>query len=354
MQMRRIKLDRIASSTRNAQLRREAMIGDEMICREGYILAVRVLKNKFAYDTIEDVTGRMIKIKAGDVLAGVLGYRRALRGYAGIVPETLAVGDTLHVLNLGGVLGRCTAGNPELGDPFEVEVLGAVLSFPAVGDRIGSPAHIYTSSVEPVDKLSDVPPVVYVAGTSMNSGKTFAATELVRMLSKQGLRVAACKLTGVSLMRDTLSMSDAGAVDVIDFTQAGVASTRDTQILPVARGMIQHLATSAPDLIVAELGDGILGEYGVADILGDSELMGCATCHIVCASDPVAAYGAYQIYRERFGLPIHLISGPVTDNAVGVDFIREKIGVPAANARHDIDRLVQCVADILQKNGESQ
>ena len=199
--MRRLKLDRIASSTRNAQLRREVVVGDELIAREGYILAVRVLQNKFAYDTVEDVTGRMIKVKAGDILAGVLGYRRALRGYAGIVPDELAVGDKLHILNLGGVLGICTAGNPELGPPFEVEVLGAVLTFPDMGDRVGEPAHIYTTSILPSDSLNNLPPLIMIAGTSMNSGKTFAATELVRVLSKQGRNVAACKLTGVSLMR---------------------------------------------------------------------------------------------------------------------------------------------------------
>ena len=45
----------------------------------------------------------------------------------------------------------------------------------------------------------------------MNAGKTVAATELVRGLARSGVRVAAVKLTGVSLMRDTLSMLDAGA-----------------------------------------------------------------------------------------------------------------------------------------------
>ena len=40
----------------------------------------------------------------------------------------IAAGDTIEVLNLGGVLGRCTAGNPDLGPPFTAEVLGAVLT----------------------------------------------------------------------------------------------------------------------------------------------------------------------------------------------------------------------------------
>jgi len=105
MRTSRVRLDRIASSTRNARLEREVIVGDRIEAREGYVLAVRLLNDKSAYNCIEDPTGRMIRLHRGDVLAGTLGTRRALRGYAGTVPETIAVGDRLHVLNLGGVLG---------------------------------------------------------------------------------------------------------------------------------------------------------------------------------------------------------------------------------------------------------
>src|SRR5690606_40278216 len=70
------------------------------------------------------------------------------------------------------------------------------------------------------DWSSDVCSSDLVAGTCMNAGKTVAATELVRGLSRGGLRVAALKLTGVSLMRDALSMRDAGAVAAFTFNDA--------------------------------------------------------------------------------------------------------------------------------------
>ena len=108
----RVRLDRIASSTRNAHLGEEVIVGDEIIAAEGYVLAVRILEDKPTYNTVEDLTGRMVPLRAGDVLAGTLGARRALRGYAGEVPAHLAIGDSVHVLNLGGILGRCTSVNP--------------------------------------------------------------------------------------------------------------------------------------------------------------------------------------------------------------------------------------------------
>jgi hypothetical protein len=339
----RVRLDRIASATRNAALSPEVIVGDEIVPAEGYVLAVRILEDKATYNTVEDVTGRMLSLRAGDVLAGVLGTRRALRGYAGVVPSHLAVGDAIEVLNLGGILGRCTSVTPDIGPPFRAEVLGAILAFPALGDRVGRPAHIRDHAVPPADVLDSRVPVVYVAGTCMNAGKTVAATELVRGLARGGLRVAAAKLTGVSLMRDALAMLDAGAVAALTFNDVGIASTHPGITVSTAKGIFNRLAGSKPDVIVAELGDGILGEYGVQDILHDAELMSVGAAYVMAAPDPVACWGAAELMQREFALPITAITGPATDNEVGQVYITGGLGLPAHNARRDPAGLVAAV-----------
>ena len=346
----RVRLDRIASSTRNARLAADVIVGEEIVAAEGYVLAVRILEDKSAYNTVEDLSGRMVSLRSGDVLAGTLGSRRALRGYAGMVPARLAVGDVINVLNLGGILGRCTSSNPDIGPPFRAEVLGAILAFPDLGDRIGHPATIADGAVPPADTLECAIPVVYVSGTCMNAGKTVAATELVRGLSRAGFRVAACKLTGVSLMRDTLSMLDAGAVAALTFNDAGAASTHAGMTVPVARGLLNRLAkerTARPDVIVAELGDGILGEYGVQDILLDDGLMALGAAHVVAAPDPVGCWGAQQLFAHQFRRPIACFTGPATDNQVGRDYVEGQLGLPAHNALRDAPGLVGVVREAL-------
>ncbi|HET9132986.1 MAG TPA: hypothetical protein VFN90_01660 [Gemmatimonadales bacterium] len=346
----RVKLDRIASSTRNAALTDEVIVGDEIVSAEGYILAIRLLEDKSTYNVLEDVSGRMVSLRAGDVMAGVLGSRRALRGYAGEVPPVLAVGDTIEVLNLGGILGRCTSVNPDIGPPFKAEVLGAVLAFPELGDRIGRPAHIRDRAIPPAETLSCDVPIVFVAGTCMNAGKTVAATELVRGLARSGLRVGAVKLTGVSLMRDALSMRDAGAVAALTFNDAGAASTHAGMTVPVARGILNRMTEPRgprPDVIVAELGDGILGEYGVQDILRAKDLMALGAAFVMAAPDPVGCWGARELMRDEFELPITAITGPATDNAVGSDYITAMLGLPAHNARRDAAGLVARVREAL-------
>ncbi len=135
-------LDKIASVTRNCGLKREVRVAAEIPCEEGVVVAVRVLNDKSTYNQLELPSGRMAQVKRGDVVAGVLGHRHALFGYSGRLPERLAAGDRVHLLNLGGVLGLCESVNPDLGRPFDCEVLGAVLEFPFLGERIGRPARI--------------------------------------------------------------------------------------------------------------------------------------------------------------------------------------------------------------------
>ncbi len=309
---------------------------------------MRLLTDKSTYNEVEDLSGRMVALRAGDVLAGTLGVEaaRAARLPPARCRHRSPWGDVINVLNLGGILGKCTSQNPESGAPFDVEVLGAVLALPELGDRGGRPAHSRDRAVPPADVLHCDIPVVYVAGTCMNAGKTVAATELVRGLTRAGHRVAAVKLTGVSLMRDALSMQDAGAVSALTFNDAGAASTHAGMTVPVARGLLNRLVDprgARPDVIVAELGDGILGEYGVQDILRAPDLMSLGAAFVMAAPDPVACWGAQRLMREEFHLPITAITGPATDNEVGRKYIGEELLLPAHNARRDAAGLVAAV-----------
>lgn len=340
----RLWVDKIASSTRNVPLRRDVRVAEQIVAQEGYILAGRIHGEKTTYNQLEDIYGRMVTLHDGDVIAGVLGHRNALHGYSGFVPEQVAVGDRLQVLNLGGVIGKCTSQNPDVGRPFDFEVLGAIQVFPDFEDRSGVPAHIGMNAIKLERNGLPSVPVIYVAGTCMSSGKTSAACQLIRQLDTRGLTIGGCKLTGVSLRRDTLQMMDYGAKWAVSFTDAGIVSTRTETALPVAHGLIRHLAHLGADVIVAELGDGIFGEYGVAEILSDRDLMGLASVIVMCANDPVGAWGAQRAMQERWGLAIDVISGPATDNAVGTRFVRQQLQIEAINARTNGAQLGEFVA----------
>lgn len=333
--MRPLLLDKIASVTLNCDLRREVRVADTYPCREGDVIAVRLLTSKSNYNQLELATGRMSTLKQGDLLAGALGHRNAVQGYAGSIPKTLKTGDRINLLNMGGVLGDCHSWSPIVGPPHECEVIGSILSFPALGQRKGSPANIAAGLPNLDRKLaSELPPILAVAGTCMNSGKTEACLTIIQQLVRRGMRVSALKATGVSLRRDVLAMQDAGATEIRVFTDLGTVTTQATNAPSLAKTMINQLAINRPDMIVMELGDGLIGDYGVRAILDDPELRDAMGHFVLAATDPVAAWGGVTILRDRHGINPSIVTGPATDNVAGISVVERETGISALNARH--------------------
>ena len=69
---------------------------------------------------------------------------------------------------------------------------------------------------------------------------------------------------------------------------------------------------------------------------------------MLSANDPVAAWGGVKLLREKFGIEPAVVTGPATDNAVGVNIIRDQFGVPAFNAITDGAALGDCVIEALK------
>ncbi len=329
----------VASGTGPCGLTHALSVSPYVVAEEGYCLAVRALESKEGYNQIEGADGVFRTTVRGDVLAAVLGERQALKGYSGRIPRQIAPGDTLHVLNMGGIVGRCTSDHPDLGPALRVEVLGAVVG------ADGRHARIQDHAIEAAEHLAHAAPLVMVSGTAMNTGKTYAAARLVAGLTARGLRVAAAKLTGASLMRDVRAMEAAGAVAVATFTEAGVVASTGRDMVPVAKGIVAHLDRQAPDVMVLELGDGIIGPYGVDDILQDMELQRLTAAHVLAATDLAGAWAADQLFRTRYRSGLAAVVGPATDTEVGRRYIQNTLGVPAVNARAEPERLARLVAD---------
>ena len=312
-----------------AKERRQASVGD--------VIAVRAISESHTYGNLELPSGRLAKVNAGDVILGVLGERMALKGFVGVLPETVAAGDRLHLLNMGGVIGECKGHHSSLSDAIEVKVIGTVC------DELGLALNIADNALPKAERLQLICPIVVVAGSCMNSGKTVAAVEIIRQASNAGFRVAGVKLTGVACLRDTFNMEDHGAFATASFLDCGLPSTVGVcDLAPYAKGLMNHLGALDPDLIVAELGDGIVGGYGVDTILRDSEIRNVVSSLIFCASDYVGVIGGVEVLKS-YGLKIDVVAGSVTDSKMGEDFVTSHFDLPAGNARRDGGRLFELV-----------
>lgn len=337
---RKIRLDRPGSVTLPARLSTIVEVLPEVRAEEGAIVCCRALSDNRVYGNVELPSGRLAKVVAGNLIAGALGARHALHGYMGRVPEKVEVGDTLALLNMGGVIGICDSPNPDLGPPIQLEVLGQVA-------RDGKPLNIKDFALPPVGPLGPGAPLVLVVGTCMNSGKTFAAAETIRLLTHAGVKVAAGKLSGVAAQRDLLLMLDNGACAIGSFLDCGLPSTVNAPYLgDVARAVIHKLDAENADVILLELGDGVIGGYNTGSILNDASVRQRTGCLVLCANDLVGTWGGVQ-HLGASDHRVDVVSGPVTDNMVGTTYIENDLKLRAANARTQAPLLARHVAEVL-------
>ncbi len=343
MKTQKIIVNKIGSVLKNINLNQQVYISKKIHAVEGQAVVVKVLEEQTKYGKLELTTGLMSKIKKGELIVGVLGERKALAGIVGIVPKEIKIGDVLNVLNIGGVIGKATSWNKDFVNlPIPVKVLGEVI--------MNNKSLNIHDSIQKLDSvLLKTVPLIVVMGTAMNVGKTTATVKLIQSIkNKTKLNLVAAKLSGIAAQKDILAMKKAGADQVLSFLDVGISSTINNHglVVPAAKTIINKLNLNNPDLIVVELGDGIIGWYGVEKLLNDKEFSKAMSFNIMCAHDLVGAKGSYDML-ESLNLKINFFAGPVTNNTAGTDYIENILKIPSQDIRYDTNKLLQ----VLKKKG---
>lgn len=335
----KIKFDKIPSLLRNVPLSNESEIQSSVNSKEGLVIAVQALNSDAKNNILETTNGRLGKLITGDIVPAVLGKRRALKEYAGDIPSTLTMGDELYWLCESGLVGEINGINERWGVPMKVNVLGALV-------KNGKALNIKDFAIPWKKDVDTSAPIIAVLATCMDSGKTTLICKLADYFNNDGITVAGAKLTGVAFMQDLFKMKDAGIGTVMDFVDAGLPSTCGAaeDAIVAACGVVSEINKTHPDLILAEFGDGIIGEYNVASILTHPSVKKHIIMTIVAANDLVSAWGA-KLKMEELGLPVDVFTGPVVNSQTGVDFIEKNFGIPAESNQ----RVVPKTISILEK-----
>ncbi len=340
--MSKVHVDKFASSTARLTIENPVEVVRTFTPEPGMVAIVRALTENPMYPDVELVDGTFSRVKTGDVIAGVFGSRQALRGYVGYSPVKAQGGDKLQLLNLGGVIGRCIDGHKDLGPAVDVEILGVAV-------RGRKPLSMKLGALPEVPVLGTTKPIVLVVGSCMNVGKTAACCEIVRLFTKRGVKVGAAKVSGVACLKDERKMKASGAVKTASFLDCGFPSTVDCDdVSGIARSLVAAL-TEDVDMIVMELGDGILGHYHVDSIFEDRSFMANVDAVVYCASDLVSTWGGREIMRAK-GIPIDVVCGAATDNCAGTQWIENTLGLAAANALVEQEKLFDILATKVEVN----
>jgi hypothetical protein len=267
---------------------------------------------------VELATGRMIEIAEGDLIVGVLGKRHATLELVGNW-EQVGPSGRIDLLTGAGLFGHCTSKSTLLLKPPHLRYVGHM--------RLDGEKSRMTDWVRPVPERAFHTPVVLLFGTSMSAGKTAAARIIIRQLKKAGLRIIGAKLTGAARYRDVLTMRDAGADHIFDFTDVGLPSTMGPadQYRAALRQLLARMASAEADVAVIELGASPMEPYNgqvAIDELGDNIRL-----KVLCAVDPYGVVGV----MTAFGMRPDLVTGIASNTEAGVELVEKIAGVPAIN-----------------------
>lgn len=170
-----------------------------------------------------------------------------------------------------------------------------------VFDSEGRPVNIRDFAVQPESGRVSTP-IVLIAATSSESGKTVLTGELIRRLSDAGVRVGALKVTGTGGVLDSLHHEKSGAVAVLDSVDAGLITTycdadEFRQKIPL---IFRQIESFGVDVIVAELGGDILSANNV-EVFRIEEVMDNALRLLVISNDGLAAAGVNAVNETQLG-----------------------------------------------------
>jgi hypothetical protein len=200
---------------------------------------------------IERPDGRRAQLHVGDAIVVAYGDRYAPDQYEAQVPADLG---PAQLVASGGIASTV------LSRSMEVRAATDVVPVGLVGDERGRPLNLRQFALPPVPTPVEAPRTVAVIGTSMNSGKTTTVHYLVHGFDRAGMRPGAMKVTGTGSGNDYWVMLDAGAHQMLDFTDAGLASTY-RQPMPVIERtfglLLDHLTASGSGINLVEVADGI-------------------------------------------------------------------------------------------------
>ncbi len=209
------------------------------------------------HQRIELPSGRRARMVPGDEIIVSYGNRYAPDQFEAIVGEDLSGCDLVAA---GGIAAHEIARHDRMIQPTRIIPVGLI------GDSHGQPLNLTDFRV-PAANRSALVPTVLVAGTAMNAGKTFTAASLVRGFTAAGLKVAGIKATGTGAGGDLWHMLDMGAHMVLDFTDAGFASTYLADPDAIEAGifdLMAHAAHKKCDVAVVEIADGLQHEETAA------------------------------------------------------------------------------------------
>jgi len=280
------------------------------------------------HSSLENASGRIHMIHDGTKAVFVFGNRYAPDYYEGLVPDQMI--EDVDLLARSGLIGIAKTKNSRIKDPTRVKILGYVCD--KSGNILNTRNFPLIKAKNTVKKVPRAK-MILVCGTSMNSGKSFAAAACCWALTSTGYNVRACKVTGTASLKDILLMNDSGAQHYADFTYLGYPSTyllEKEELIGIFNQLDLKYANNPKNFWVVELADGIIQRE--TRLLLESEVLRSRIYRFIfCASDAFGAIGGLNLL-ESFDLRPDALSGICSSSPLHVRELNEFTKIPVFNS----------------------
>ena len=272
--------------------------------KAGDLVCVRV-KDVGNHTRIMLASNEKVRLYEGDLLIGVFGNRYATDAFEGEVTGT----KELHILSNAGMIGTVHTKNANSKSPTVLEFQGMVV------DEAGRRLNLTDLLFEPKLPRQKTKNVILAVGTGMNSGKTTSVARMVKQLSRSGVRVAGCKVTGSVCSNDLLELQSTAILFSRDFSDYGFPSTYKSdpeQLKDLFLAMVADAQQVDPDVIIMEVADGIL-QQETSMLLSDELVAEYVAGVIVTAPCALSALeGTRQVQSK--GHVVAAVTGIITNS----------------------------------------
>ena len=283
---------------------------------------------------LELCNGRRARLFKGEKVLVCYGNRYAPDQFEAVVPGRLC---SSHMAAAGGIIARVLSRHGKMKRPTVLQPLGIL------GDQRGRRLNLSDFALTHIQTNRPRPFTIAVMGTAMNSGKTTTAAYLIKGLVNSGLKVGAAKVTGTGAGGDIWFMKDAGADPVLDFVDAGYASTykvTSKHIIEIIEILMNHLTLAGVEAVVLELADGLFQDE-ISDLLCASAFSEnvCKPIFnsyvdglIFAAHDAMGADAGIKLLRQS-RLPVIALSGTITQSPLAVREAKDATGLPVLDSQ---------------------
>ncbi len=295
-----------AFTTRHVENRDVATLLPARCARESGQLVLARVERLGQHEGVQLAGGRRAALYVGDLIVVCLGDRYAPDQFEGVAE--IADDGRCELLAAGGVAGTVRHRHGRMGAATGLRVMACL------GDVRSQAINIRRYAITlPSAGGAWTVPVVMVVGSSMNAGKTTACASLIHGLARAGWRVGAVKVTGTGSFGDVQSYVDAGASDVLDFTDAGYASTYRVEAAAVeqaARRLVAELERRGCEVVVVEVADGLF-QRETARLLASASWRAALYGALFAAGDAMGTVAGVQRLQAQ-GWRVLAFTGLVT------------------------------------------